>query len=57
MSEEWSLKDCWRYVDVYTGKDIETLHEKLVDLVYKSLMEEENPEWVILQINKLFGVE
>jgi len=68
MEEEWSLKgkeiDTWykeekdkEHWNIYHEKDIETLRKKLIELVYKSMMEDENPKWVIDQINKFFGVD
>jgi len=37
------------------NETIEILRNKVVKLVYKSMMEDENPTWVTDQINKLFG--
>lgn len=40
----------------YLKEDIDILHKKIIRLVDNALNTEENPKWVISQINKLFGI-
>lgn len=69
MTDDWSLKgkivltvnlpedeDAISGV-YYKHDDIETLREKVIELVKTSMNTDENPEWTLKQINKLFGVE